>query len=75
MKYEKTKYPNILTYEVKSGTRYRIRKKLRMPGEEDVVDESGFKTLAHACKSALKRTRRGYRQIRDGVHSVTKTDC
>ena len=47
-KYEKTKYPNILTYEIKSGTRYRIRKKMRASGKEDVIDESGFKTLAHA---------------------------
>lgn len=48
MKYKKTKYPNILTYETKSGTRYRIRKKVRADGLEDVIDESGFKTIAHA---------------------------
>lgn len=66
MKYEKTKYPNILTYEVKSGTRYRIRKKLRMPGKEDVVDESGFKTLAHAkarlreLEEAIDKSEMGY---------------
>ena len=47
-KYEKTKYPNILTYEVKSGTRYRIRKKVYFKGESNVIDESGFKNLAHA---------------------------
>lgn len=48
MKYEKTRYPNILTYEVKTGTRYRIRKKIRVSGKENIIDESGFKTIAHA---------------------------
>lgn len=48
MKYKKTKYPNILTYQVKSGTRYRIRKKVSTQGISNIVDESGFKTIAHA---------------------------
>lgn len=47
-KYEKTKYPNILSYETKSGTRYRIRKKIRHRGQANIIDESGFKNLAHA---------------------------
>jgi Site-specific recombinase XerD len=52
-KYQKTKYPNITTYETKSGTRYRIRKKIRFKGDSTIVDESGFKNLAHA-KSRLR---------------------
>ena len=48
MKYEKTKYPNILTYLTKSGIRYRIRKSYRVDGQKEIVDESGFKTIAHA---------------------------
>lgn len=47
-KYKKTKYLNILIYEIKAGTRYRIRKKVRISGKEDIIDESGFKTIAHA---------------------------
>lgn len=58
-KYQKTKYPNILTYEIKSGTRYRIRKKIYSNGESSVIDESGFKNLAHA-KARL-------REIEDSV--------
>lgn len=46
-KYEKTKYPNIYMYTTRSGTRYRIRKKVRKDGKESIVDESGFKTLGH----------------------------
>lgn len=53
MKYNKTKYPNILTYETRSGTRYRIRKRVSSKGQSELVDESGFKTINHA-KSRLR---------------------
>lgn len=53
-KYTKTKYPNILTYETKNGTRYRIRKKVYDKGQSTIVDESGFKNLAHA-KARLRQ--------------------
>ncbi|MCJ0566995.1 tyrosine-type recombinase/integrase [Enterococcus cecorum] len=46
-KYEKTKYPNIYMYTTRSGTKYRIRKKVRKDGKESIIDESGFKTLNH----------------------------
>lgn len=48
MKYNKTNYPNILTYETRTGTKYRIRKSYKLNGNRDIIDESGFKTLAHA---------------------------
>ena len=45
MKYEKTKYPNIFSYETKKGKRYRIRRAYFLNGKKKEVDESGFKTL------------------------------
>lgn len=52
-KYEKTKYPNILTYETKNGVRYRIRKTISIKGKKDIVDESGFKNIS-AAKARLR---------------------
>lgn len=46
MKYEKTKYPNIFSYETKKGTRYRIRRGYFHKGKKEEIDESGFKTVA-----------------------------
>lgn len=48
MKYEKTKYPNIFSYETKKGRRYRIRRAYFLNGDKKEIDESGFKNLAHA---------------------------
>lgn len=48
MKYEKTKYPNIFSYETKKGKKFRIRRGYFSKGEKREIDESGFKTLAQA---------------------------
>lgn len=48
MKYENTKYPNIYSYEIKKGKRYRIRRAYFLNGKKKEVDESGFKTLPEA---------------------------
>ena len=54
-KYVKTDYPNIYTYKTKAGTtKYRIRKKISFRGSSTVIDESKFKTLAHA-KARLRQ--------------------
>ncbi|WP_242387562.1 tyrosine-type recombinase/integrase [Enterococcus gallinarum] len=45
MKYKKTKFPNIFSYETKKGTRYRIRRGYFFNGVKKEIDESGFKTL------------------------------
>lgn len=47
-KYTATKYPNITAYETRSGTRYRIRKKITVNGSPDIIDESGKRTIAEA---------------------------
>lgn len=52
MKYEKTNYPNIFSYEIKKGKRYRIRRGYFLNGVKKEIDESGFKNLAEA-KSRL----------------------
>lgn len=52
MKYEKTKYPNIFSYEIKKGKRYRIRRGYFLNGKKKEIDESGFKNLPEA-KSRL----------------------
>lgn len=54
-KYIKTDYPNIYTYQTKAGTtKYRIRKKISFRGSSTIIDESKFKTLAHA-KARLRQ--------------------
>lgn len=46
MKYEKTKYPNIFSYDTKKGKRYRIRRGYFQDGKKKEIDESGFKNIA-----------------------------
>lgn len=48
MKYTKTKYPNIFSYETKKGKRYRIRRAYFYEGKKKELDESGMKTLQEA---------------------------
>lgn len=45
MKYNKTKFPNIFSYQTKRGIRYRIRRGYFSNGIKKEIDESGFKTL------------------------------
>ncbi|MBF6976277.1 site-specific integrase [Streptococcus macedonicus] len=48
MKYNKTKYPNIYTYETKKGKRYYVRRKFTLNGKQTEASVSGLKTLAEA---------------------------
>ena len=48
MKYSKTKYPNIFSYETKKGRRYRIRRGYFDGGMKKEIDESGFSTIPEA---------------------------
>lgn len=48
MKYNKTKYPNIYTYETKKGKRYYVRRKFKLNGKQTEVSASGLKTVAEA---------------------------
>lgn len=48
MKYNKTKYPNIYTYETKKGKRYYVRRNFKLNGKKKEVSASGLKTLAEA---------------------------
>ena len=48
MKYNKTKYPNIYTYETKKGKRYYVRRKFKLHGKQTEVSASGLKTVAEA---------------------------
>lgn len=48
MKRNKTKYPNIFTYETKKGKRYYVRRKFTLNGKQTEASVSGLKTLAEA---------------------------
>ena len=48
MKYNKTKYPNIYTYETKKGKRYYVRRNFKLNGKKKEVTKSNLKTLAEA---------------------------
>ena len=51
MKRNKTKYPNIFTYETKKGKRYYVRRKFKLHGKQTEASASGLKTLAEAKQS------------------------
>lgn len=57
MKYEKTKYPNIFTYETKKGKRYYIRRSYKLYGKKKEATKSSLKTLAEA-RAALAEIER-----------------
>lgn len=48
MKYNKTKYSNIYTYETKKGKRYYVRRNFKLNGKKKEANASGLKTLAEA---------------------------
>ncbi len=48
MKYEKTKYPNIYTYQTAKGKRYYIRRSYQQDGKKREVTKSGILTLSDA---------------------------
>ncbi len=48
MKYNKTKYPNIYTYETKKGKRYYVRRNFKLNGKKKEATASNLKTLAEA---------------------------
>lgn len=48
MKYNKTKYPNIYTYETKKGKRYYVRRNFKLNGKKKEITKSNLKTLAEA---------------------------
>lgn len=57
MKYEKTKYPNIFTYETMKGKRYFIRRGYKLHGKKKEATKSNIKTLAEA-RAALAEIER-----------------
>lgn len=48
MKYNKTKYLNIYTYETKKGKRYYVRRNFKLNGKKKEATASNLKTLAEA---------------------------
>lgn len=48
MKYNKTKYPNIYTYETKKGKRYYVRRAYYLDGKKKEVSKSNLKNLQEA---------------------------
>lgn len=48
MKYNKTKYPNIYTYETKKGKRYYVRRNFKLNGKKKEATASNLKTIAEA---------------------------
>lgn len=54
MKYNKTKYPNIFTYETKKGKRYYVRRNFKLRGKKKEVTKSNLKTAAEARLALAK---------------------
>jgi len=54
MKYTKTKYPNIFTYETKKGKRYYVRRNFKLRGKKKEVTKSNLKTAAEARLALAK---------------------
>lgn len=48
MKYNKTKYLNIYTYETKKGKRYYVRRNFKLNGKKKEATASNLKTIAEA---------------------------
>ncbi|KPJ22864.1 tyrosine-type recombinase/integrase [Streptococcus phocae] len=48
MKYNKTKYPNIFTYDTKKGKRYYVRRSFLIDGKKREATKSNLKTLQEA---------------------------
>ncbi|MGQ7705783.1 hypothetical protein [Streptococcus suis] len=48
MKYTKTKYPNIFTYETKKGLRYYVRRGYFVNGDKKEFTKSGLRSLKDA---------------------------
>ncbi|HEK9485228.1 TPA: site-specific integrase, partial [Streptococcus equi subsp. equi] len=48
MKYNKTKYPNIFTYDTKKGKRYYVRRGYYLKGKKKEATKSNLKTLQEA---------------------------
>lgn len=48
MKYEKTKYPNIFTYQTAKGKRYYVRRGYFLQGRKKEATKSNLKTLQEA---------------------------
>ena len=48
MKYNKTKYLNIYTYETKKGKRYYVRRNFKLDGKKKEATASNLKTIAEA---------------------------
>lgn len=57
MKYNKTKYPNIFTYETTKGKRYYVRRGYFLQGKKKEASKSNLKTLAEA-RNALAEIER-----------------
>lgn len=51
MKYNKTKYSNIYTYETKKGKRYYVRRNFKLNGKKKEASASNLKTLAEARRA------------------------
>lgn len=68
MKYTKTKYPNIFTYETTKGKRYYIRRSFMINGKKKEVTKSNLKTLTEA-RTALSLIEK---QIDDGDFHTNK---
>lgn len=48
MKYTKTKYPNIFSYDTEKGKRYMVRRGYFLNGKKKEASKSGLKTIAEA---------------------------
>lgn len=54
MKYIKTKYPNVYTYETNKGKRYYIRRSFVFQGKKKEITKSGMKTISEARAELAK---------------------
>lgn len=58
MKYTKTKYPNIYTYETTKGKRYYVRRSFMFQGKKQEANKSSLKTISEARAELAKIEKR-----------------
>lgn len=58
MKYIKTKYPNIYTYETTKGKRYYVRRSFMFQGKKQEANKSSLKTISEARAELAKIEKR-----------------
>lgn len=73
MKYTKTKYPNIYSYETTKGKRYYVRRAFFFKGKKRELNQSGLTTIPQA-RAALTELERKINDYSTGVNTNLTLD-